>query len=231
MQLFYNPTIENDLILEKEENTHAIKVLRKQTGDIVHIINGNGDLFECELTQIGNKKSHVSIVSKTTTAKKNNLHIAIAPTKNNNRIEFFLEKATEIGISEITPLLCDRSERKVLKNERMEKIILSAAKQSKNLWIPKLNPMQSLDSFLNQEKGNQKFIAHCEEEEEKGNLLTYDINKSDPCIILIGPEGDFTKKEIEKAKKNDFNELSLGKSRLRTETAAIVACTHYNLIE
>ena len=161
MQLFYNPNIESELILEREEHTHASKVLRKQAGDVIFVMNGKGDLFKCELTQINSKKSQLRIIDKQSFPKKNKLHLAIAPTKNNNRMEFFLEKATEIGVKEITPILCDRSERKVIKAERMEKIILSAAKQSKSFHLPKFNPMISLGQFIKDQKDNQLFIAHC----------------------------------------------------------------------
>ena len=229
MQLFYNPNIENDLTLEKEEHTHATKVLRKKEGDILFVLDGNGGLFECELIQISSKKSLVKILNKQRFDKTNLLHIAIAPTKNNNRMEWFLEKATEIGVSEITPILCSRSERKVLKNDRMEKIILAAAKQSKSFYVPVLNEMIPLSNFLKKTESSQKFVAHCEEGSEKKMLLNHSLNKKNSTVILIGPEGDFTTKEIQEAKENSFEELSLGDSRLRTETAAIVACTHYNL--
>ena len=227
MQLFYNSSIETDLFLEKEEHTHATRVLRKQVGDLIWIMNGTGDLFECELAQIGSKKSHVTIKSKQSFDQTNNLHIAIAPTKNNNRMEFFLEKATEIGVKEITPILCDRSERKVIKAERMEKVILSAAKQSKSFHLPIFNPMISFGQFVKNQKDNTVFIAHCEDEENKKELHSYSIKKNDSITILIGPEGDFTEKEIGIAKENGINELSLGETRLRTETAGIFACVTY----
>ena len=229
MQLFYNPNIETELTLDREEHTHATKVLRKQVGDFIWVMNGTGDLFECELIQIGSKKSHLKIKSKNSFSKTNNLHIAIAPTKNNNRMEFFLEKVTEIGIAEITPILCERSERKVLKAERMEKIIISAGKQSKSFHLPTLNPMTSLKEFIIKQTYQQKFIAHCEEEGEKKILLDYNLKSSEPTLILIGPEGDFTKKEIQLTKEGGYKELSLGGTRLRTETAGVVACTHYSL--
>ena len=229
MQLFFNPTIEKDHTLEKEEHTHATKVLRKQVGDLLWIMNGKGDLFECEITQIGSKKTHVSIKTKQSFSKKNNLHIAIAPTKNNNRMEFFLEKGTEIGIAEITPIICERSERKILKVDRMEKILVSAGKQSKCFNLPIINPMISLKELLKNTSSDKKYIAHCEENGSKKNLLDYAPSRTESILILIGPEGDFTSKEIELAKEQGFHELSLGETRLRTETAAIVACTHYTL--
>lgn len=229
MQLFYNPTIESDLQLEKEEHIHATKVLRKKVGDTLFVMDGKGGLFECILTQIASKKSKLSIKKHHKFDKTNNLHIAIAPTKNNNRMEWFLEKATEIGIAEITPLLCARSERKVLKKDRMEKIILAAAKQSKSYHIPRLNDMIPFSDFVTSNNSHSQFIAHCEAGTDKKTILDYSIDKTKTTLVLIGPEGDFTSEEIALAQKNDFLELSLGESRLRTETAAIVATTHYNI--
>lgn len=231
MQLFFNPNIESDLFLEKEEHFHATKVLRKKEGDILSVMDGKGGLFECKLIQISSKKSLVEILESKKFDKTNRLHIGIAPTKNNNRMEWFLEKATEIGISEITPLLCSRSERKVLKNERMHKIILAAAKQSKSFHVPVLNEMISFSSFVKKVESKQKFVAHCEEDSEKKTLHNHNLLNTESTVILIGPEGDFTAKEIEEAKSHNFEELSLGESRLRTETAAMVACAYYNLIQ
>lgn len=230
MQLFYNPTIETDLFLEKEEHTHASRVLRKKAGDSIFILNGNGDLFYCEITDIGSNKTFVTVNKKESFQKNCNLHIAIAPTKNNNRMEFFLEKSTEIGISEITPILCERSERKVIKKERMEKIILSAAKQSKNFHVPIFNEMISFSQFIKENNCENKLIAHCEDENSKSDLFSYKFKKSSNITILIGPEGDFTRNEITLAKENNFKELSLGSTRLRTETAGIVATTYYNIL-
>ncbi len=229
MQLFFNPNIETELTLEKEEHIHATKVLRKKEGDILSVMDGKGGLFTCEIVQVSSKKCFVRIVNKQTFEKKNNLHIGIAPTKNNNRMEWFLEKATEIGISEITPLLCSRSERKVIKNERMNKIILAAAKQSKSFHVPVLHDMVSFSSFVQQTKSNQKFIAHCEEDFEKKLLYNQNLVRNEPTLVLIGPEGDFTPEEIKQAKSLEYNELSLGESRLRTETAGIITCAHYQL--
>ena len=231
MQLFYNSNIESELFIEKEEHIHATKVLRKKNGDSIYIMNGKGDLFLCTIDEIASKKTLISIVKKETFPKQSNLHIAIAPTKNNNRMEFFLEKATEIGLAEITPILCERSERKVIKKDRMEKIILSAAKQSKNFHLPVFNEMISFSQFLQANKSENKLIAHCEDEEEKKELFSYGFSKNEKIILLIGPEGDFTNNEITLAKKHQFKELSLGETRLRTETAGIVATTHYNLLQ
>ncbi len=229
MQLFYNPTIETDLFLDKDEHIHASRVLRKKNGDTLFIMNGKGDLFHCEIKEISSKKTLISISKKDTFPKTSNLHIAISPTKNNNRMEFFLEKATEIGISKITPILCERSERKVIKKERMEKIILSAAKQSKNYHLPIFNEMISYSQFLKENKSAINLVAHCEDEASKTDLFSYGFKKNSEITILIGPEGKKKKKEIDLAKTHNFKELSLGETRLRTETAGIVAATHYNL--
>jgi len=231
MQLFYNPTIESDLFLEKEEHTHATKVLRKKVGDTLHITNGKGDLFTCKIIQLISKKSFVSIESKETFESKCNLTIAIAPTKNNNRTEFFLEKATEIGIKTIQPIICDRSERKILKIDRMQKIVTSAAKQSKNFNFPELRDPVSFKSFMSQSFNSKKYIAHCENENLKRELHEMGLSKNSDVLILIGPEGEFTPKEIELAASNGFDELSLGESRLRTETAGIVATTLYHTLK
>ena len=228
MQLFYIQNIEKNSYLEKEEFIHATKVLRKKIGDIILVINGKGDLFNCKIIEIASKKCFVEIERKQSFPKTNNLHIAIAPTKNINRLEFFLEKVTEIGITKITPILCARSERKVIKKERLEKILLSASKQSKNFHLPVLNELISFKDFIKKTNQELRLIAHCEEEPTKKTIVNYDFDKEKSVLILIGPEGDFTNQEIELAKENDFQELSLGESRLRTETAGIVSCTLYN---
>lgn len=226
MQLFYNPNIsENDTSFnfDKEESRHVVKVLRKQTGDKLHITNGNGWLFEAELTLAGIKNCSVDIISKSLQPKRNyNLHLSVAPTKMNDRYEWFLEKATEIGIETITPIICDHSERKVVKTERFEKIIQSAMKQSLQCYLPKLNTPIAYKDFINQDFNGQKFIAHCEETDKKS--LKSQLKTNDDCIILIGPEGDFSVKEIEIALQHNFIPVTLGETRLRTETAAITAC-------
>jgi 16S rRNA (uracil1498-N3)-methyltransferase len=155
-------------------------------------------------------------------------HIAIAPTKNIERLEWFLEKATEIGIKEITPVLCEHSERKIINMERLEKIIVSAMKQSLKTYIPVLNPLTRFTDFVSKPFNGQKFIAHCTEGIRSELIHSY--VKQSESLILIGPEGDFSPKEIEFAKSNGFIEISLGKSRLRTETAGIVACHTINLL-
>lgn len=226
MQLFYNPNItQNDstFSFDKDESRHIVKVLRKKIGDSIHITNGKGWLFNAELTLADIKHCSVTIVSKTQQEKRNyNLHLAVAPTKMNDRYEWFLEKATEIGINEITPIICDNSERKVVKLERFEKIIQSAMKQSLQYYLPKLNAPIAFKDFIQQDLPNQKYIAHCEDT-DKTSLKSQLKPKTD-ALILIGPEGDFSVKEIETALANHFIPVTLGNTRLRTETAGIVAC-------
>lgn len=226
MQLFYNPDITEQTTqfsFDKEESRHIVKVLRKTVGDTLYITNGNGWLFTAELVIPDIKNCVVNIISKELKEKHTyHLHLAVAPTKMNDRYEWFLEKATEIGIDTITPIICDQSERKVIKRDRFEKIIQSAMKQSLSCHMPKLNEALPFQEFINQNFSGQLFIAHCLETDKKS--LKSQIAKEQHITILIGPEGDFSVKEIEMALTNGFIPVTLGNTRLRTETAAIVAC-------
>ena len=226
MQLFYNPEITKttqELTFDKTESRHIVRVLRKTEGDIIFITNGLGQLFTSEIVIANDKKCIVKITNIEDYKKPWNyyLHIAIAPTKLNDRFEWFLEKATEIGIDEITPIICEHSERKVVKSERLEKIIHSAAKQSLKYHFPKLNEPITFNQFINSEFTGQLFIAHCEETDKK--LLKSELIAKLKTTILIGPEGDFSIKEIQQSLEHNFIPVSLGESRLRTETAGIVA--------
>lgn len=227
MQLFYNPDITallSTFTFSKEESRHIIKVLRKKTGDILHVTNGKGYLFEGAITDANIKKCRFKINKSILQPEKNyRLHLAVAPTKMNDRFEWFLEKATEIGVDIITPLLCDHSERKVIKHERFEKIIQSAMKQSLQAYLPKLNTLTPFKEFLKKDFEGQTFIAHCEEGEKKS--LKDQLNPKGNVLILIGPEGDFSTNEIALALEKKITAVSLGRNRLRTETAAIAA-TH-----
>ena len=227
MQIFIANQRELELgELNEFESKHCIKVLRKATGDEIKITNGRGDLFTGKITDIESKKCRFEIINKTHYPKTSPpIHIAIAPTKKIDRFEFFIEKCIEIGVEEITPLLCFHSERKNIKLERLDKIMISACKQSKNFHFPKLNPLTSYNTIV-EKITTQKLIGHCNNN-EKINLK--DCKFNEPTLILIGPEGDFSKDEINLALKNGFQPISLGKSRLRTETAGIVACTIANL--
>ena len=224
MDLFYLAELSQttaDLLFSKEESKHINKVLRKKQGERVRATNGKGLETTIELTVVGTNRVHGKIVGhKEHSLLPYQLHIAIAPTKNNSRLEWFLEKATEIGIHQITPLLCKHSERKTIKHERLEKIILAALKQSQQFYLPRLNPFTTFDSFV-QENSNG-MIAHCREG-NKPSLFSLTTGNGNHTI-LIGPEGDFSEEEIALALANNYQEISLGKQRLRTETAAIVAC-------
>ena len=226
MQLFYNPTIDEtteNFSFDKEESKHIIKVLRKKDTDILFVTNGLGLLFKTEITLASDNKCTVQIISiEKTEPSKFQLHLAVAPTKMNDRYEWFLEKATEIGVHEITPIICDRSERKVVNKERFEKIVLTAMKQSNVLFLPKLNEAITFKEFIKRKNEGLQLIAHCEETDKK--TLKSVLKTNENVTLLIGPEGDFSEKEIAFAIENNFIPVSLGNTRLRTETAAIVAC-------
>ncbi|MFT4643130.1 MAG: 16S rRNA (uracil1498-N3)-methyltransferase [Candidatus Azotimanducaceae bacterium] len=226
MQLFYNSEINStttQFVFDKIESRHIVKVLRKSEGDILYITNGNGQLFTAEIILANDKKCNVTILETIQKPKRWDyyLHVAIAPTKNNDRLEWFLEKATEIGVDEITPIICKHSERKVVKEERLEKVLVSAMKQSLKFQLPKLNPTTSFTDFIDQEIDGDLCIAHCEETDKKS--FKKELRSKQKITILIGPEGDFSTKEIEQALYKKFIPVTLGESRLRTETAGIVA--------
>lgn len=226
MQLFYNPSITEDtegFVFDKEESKHIVKVMRKKQGDILFVTNGLGFLFKTEIIVAMDTKCSVKIVSfEKSQPLPYHLHLAVAPTKMNDRYEWFLEKATEMGISEITPIICDHSERKFVKTDRFDKIIQSAMKQSLQYYLPKLNDPISFKEFMKTQQDGQLLIAHCEETEKKS--LKDVLKPHADTSILIGPEGDFSDKEIKMALENHYIPVSLGNTRLRTETAAVVAC-------
>ena len=228
MQLFFSDNTNNPFTLSSEESKHIIKVLRKKEGDIIHFTDGMGNLLISEIVTSHIKKTQVRIIEKISKEKKHNyyLHIAISPTKNIDRFEWFLEKSCEIGIDEITPLICDRSERKVIKLNRCNRILLSAMKQSLKYNLPRLNEPIPFLNFVNKKYKEQKFIAHCQNR-TKINLKNQEIEKN--ILVLIGPEGDFSQNEINKAISNKFTPISFGESRLRTETAGVLATSIINL--
>ena len=224
MHLFYTPNITEPLFtLTEEESKHAIRVLRLNQGDKVRLTNGKGQFFEAQITDAHPKRCTLEITqTQTIEAPSYKLHMAVAPTKSIDRFEWFLEKATEIGISEITPLLCDFSERQNLKPERLEKIIVSATKQSLQAYKPVLNSFSKFANFMGSLPSvKQKFIAHCWENDLP--LLQNQALQGE-SLLLIGPEGDFSKEEVALAIENGFMEISLGKNRLRTETAGVAGC-------
>lgn len=225
MQLFYNPSLtpnSKEIIFDKEESRHIVRVLRKKQGDVLHITNGSNYLFYAEIIFESDKKCTASIIKVEEKQPTRNyyIHVAIAPTKNNDRYEWFLEKATEIGIDEITPIICDNSERKVVKIDRFSRILQSAMKQSLQCKLPKLNSPIKFTDFMNQNFTTQNFIAHCEDTAEK-NFIKNTATLNGSYTLLIGPEGDFSTKEIQLALQQQFVPISLGENRLRTETAGL----------
>lgn len=235
MQLFFtpdlNPSLEN-FILSEEESKHAVRVLRMDSGDRLYLIDGRGGLYQAEIIDPHPKRTVLKILDIKTDYQKPNyhLHIAVGPTKNIDRIEWFLEKATEVGIQEVTPIICEHSERKEVKLDRLNKVIVSAMKQSLKAYLPKLNLAVSFKQFLKDlpEEGLQKAIAHCVDSDKK--YLDQVFTAGQHYIILIGPEGDFSAEEIDLALAAGFQPISLGEARLRTETAALAACLETSLI-
>jgi len=231
MQLFYTTNINNKLATLEAEEARHLQVLRKKIGDQIHLVDGKGFFYVAELLELSKKQAQLKILSSEQQEKPPfSLHIAIAPTKNIARLEWFLEKATEIGIQEITSIYCEHSERKRIRLDRLEKIVLSAMKQSNRAYLPRLNEETTFKQFVAAQKEQQilKYIAHCEEEDKVELYNNYQARKD--VLVLIGPEGDFSLNEIELAKSAGFIGVSLGKARLRTETAGIVACHTIQLL-
>jgi len=233
MHLFYTPDIEPShpqYFLSEEESKHAIRVLRLVADDEVQLIDGRGGLYTAQIKDAHPKRTILQITNVITGYNKRNhyLHIAVAPTKNIERLEWFLEKATEIGIDEISLIICQRSERKEAKTDRLNKIITSAIKQSLKAYHPVLNEPVAFAKFLAKSFDGEKYIAHC----EKGDKATLPsaVKKQDKYLILIGPEGDFSPNEIDEALQNGYKAITLGDSRLRTETAALEACFEINFL-
>lgn len=224
MHIFYAPDIEHDTVLPEEESGHAIRVLRLKEGDEITLTNGKGSFFRASIVTAHQKHCRLELLEHCQQEElwPFYLHIAIAPTKNMDRMEWFVEKATEIGIDGITCLNCRFSERREIKTARLEKILISAMKQSKKASLPLLTGMTGFSDFVKLPFDGRKFIAHCEEGEKV--LLSQTYHPREKVLILIGPEGDFSPDEIKLAVQNGFEPISLGKSRLRTETAALAAC-------
>lgn len=229
MHVFYTPDILINNELPDEEAGHCLRVLRLTTGDKITLTDGKGSFYEAEIAAHTNKRCTVNILSSSLQEPlwTGHLHIALAPTKNMDRMEWLAEKITEIGVDEISFLNCRFSERKVIKLERIQKIVVSAIKQSLKARLPILNEMTNFADFVNRDFGGQKFIAHCYEQDKK--ILKDELNAGSDAVVLIGPEGDFSEEEVDMAMKQGFVPISLGPSRLRTETAALVACDIMNL--
>jgi 16S rRNA (uracil1498-N3)-methyltransferase len=232
MHIFYTPDItHNTYTLNEEESKHCVRVLRLTTGSIVNLVDGKGGFYTAEITSDNPKKVSLSILKVETEFHKRNhyLHIAVAPTKNIDRIEWFLEKATELGIDEVTPIITDRSERRVVKEDRLNKVITSAVKQSIKAYHPKLNDAITFDAFLKEPFDGNKLIAHCIDNGEK-QYISKLVAPHQKYLILIGPEGDFTPDEVNLALNKGFKALTLGDNRLRTETAALSVCFEINYL-
>lgn len=230
MKLFFHPNPTLDSILSEEESVHAIKVLRLKENDRITIIDGKGNQFEAKIISSNAKKCQFEVLEKRTSIKHPYfLHVAVAPTKSIDRIEWFIEKAIEIGIDEISFLNCAHSERKNINIERIEKIAMSAMKQSLNLYFPKINDIVPFAKFVTQPRTEAAYIAHLEDGERK--YFGTEIAKKDSILLLIGPEGDFSKEEIKLALDSKYSPVNLGQSRLRTETAALAGCFITNTIK
>jgi 16S rRNA (uracil1498-N3)-methyltransferase len=229
MHLFYNSHIQGDSFeLEEQESKHAIRVLRLVRDDRVILVDGRGGWYEAAIIDDHPKRCKLQILSYTPDYRplSYSLHLAVAPTKNLDRFEWFLEKATEIGISEITPLICKRSERRKVKYERLEKILVSAMKQSLKAYKPKLNNPVSMEEFLQTDQQGTLGIAHCYPLERKG---IKELDHSGTYTLMVGPEGDFTEVEVSNALKAGYVPFHLGESRLRIETAALYITTAISL--
>ncbi|MCD8318987.1 MAG: 16S rRNA (uracil(1498)-N(3))-methyltransferase [Paraprevotella sp.] len=240
MHFFYAPDVGHTSELPPDEAAHCLRVLRLQTGDEIRLTDGAGHLYRAEIVSTAGKRCAFRILEETERQPEWNghLHLAVAPTKNIDRMEWLAEKATEIGFDELTFLDCDYSERKVVKTERIEKILVAAMKQSHKAFKPLCHGMEHFGHFVARDFTGQKFIAHCYDEADIRGEAKADEDKTmesgkpflfdqlDPCadaVVMVGPEGDFSVDEVRKALSCGFRSVSLGRSRLRTETAALVA--------
>ena len=227
MELFFEPDIEKSLILNEQESRHCISVLRHKLNDEITVADGKGSYYKCVITKAHPKRCGVEVISKETREKRKvSIHMAIAPTKNIDRTEWFVEKATEIGVEKITLLKCEHSERKKVRIDRLEKIVVAATKQSLKAYKPELSDMTDFKEFVKNERAG--FIAHCNSLQLEHIKSVYTPGAD--AVLMIGPEGDFSPAEVETALQNGFKEVSLGSSRLRTETAGIVGCTILNML-
>ncbi len=226
MQLFYtNNVSEGTAAFSREESGHCIRVLRMNRGDAVHFTDGAGNLYEGIITEDDplNMKVSVTGVTKDAGKRQYRLHVAISPLKNDDRLEWFIEKAVELGIDEITPLICSRTEKKRIRKERLEGLILSAMKQSVKAFLPRLNEPVQFTEFIIREHTGKRLIACCDTRQER-KAITTATGRGEDILIMIGPEGDFTPEEVALAIKSGFTPVHLGPSRLRTETAGVAAC-------
>ena len=228
MQLFYAPDLTTPrYTLGEEESKHCIRVLRLRRGDTLHLTDGRGTLYRCEIAEEDARRCTVRVVERFPDYERMpyRLTMAVAPTKNIERFEWFLEKATEVGVSEIVPLLCERSERRALKIERAERVVVSAMKQSLKAFCPTLRPLTPFGEAAAMPFEGRKFIAHCAPAQSPAGkaYLARALRPGETATVFIGPEGDFSPGEIAFALANGFEEITLGRQRLRTETAALAA--------
>jgi len=225
MNLFYTADLTaTEIILPEEESRHIRKVLRLKDGDMLHLTDGKGLLAEAVIIDSRERscKLQVSGLTITRPSRQSRLHIGIAPTKSTDRFEWFIEKATEIGIEEVTPIICTHSEKSSLRTERLRKIMMSAMKQSLRQFLPILNETEDFGDFILKPRTGQRFIAYCPSGNEA--LLWQIMKGNEDVTILIGPEGDFSSREVELAVRQGYTPVSLGKERLRTETAGVMVC-------
>lgn len=226
MQLFYAPDITPPIYtLGDEESKHCVRVLRLGIGDELHVTDGKGNLYQCKIVEAHQHHCTIEVVATQTDYEKMpySLTMAVAPTKNIERYEWFLEKATEVGVTRFVPIECTHSERRVIKYDRELRVITSAVKQSLKAFHPKLDAMTPFKELVQTKFDGQKFIAHCANVGKEKSYLPSIIKKSENILILIGPEGDFSPEEINFALENGFEPITLGNQRLRTETAALTA--------
>lgn len=223
MELLVDRTFDGSLPLCEEESSHCVRVLRHRVGDEVFVTDGQGSLYRCRIDVANSKACELTVLeSVMKPTPKHYLHMAVAPTKNIDRYEWFVEKATELGISEITPIICDHSERQKIRIDRLERIVVAASKQSLKFHLPKINEPCTAMELIERSAEEQRYIMHCAEG-EKSHLYN-DLQTCCSTLLMIGPEGDFSKKEVSKALDKGFKEATLGEERLRTETAALAAC-------
>jgi len=233
LHLFYTPDIQPEhkaFILNEEESKHAIRVLRLSAGQQIQLVDGNGGHYTAVITDAHPKRTvlEISEVSMAHGKRPYYLHVAIAPTKNIDRVEWFLEKATEVGVDEITPIICDHSERTAVKPDRLRKVVVAAMKQSQRAYLPKVNPAVSFADFVKAEIPGKQFIAHCGGGDKQS--LSHSLKPGESVVVLIGPEGDFSPAEIDTATRKGFVPITFGRARLRTETAALMACVEVYLL-
>lgn len=231
MQLFYTADIRDGFArFDEEESRHLLTVLRRQPGDALRLTDGRGFFYEAELVEAGKRQAMARILQTIPVPPERpaRLHLAIAPTKQIERFEWFLEKATEIGVDEITPLRCRRSERDTVRLDRLEKVLVSAMKQSLRARLPKLNALTPFEKFAAAAKESQKRLAWCAEEALPHLKSTFSPEQD--LLVAIGPEGDFSPEEVAFALENGFTGVSLGKARLRTETAGVMVAAAYAVL-